>query len=158
MCVCKQTQSNISSACQSAALSVNLLFSAQRGCADISMTWPSMKGVISGMAMILHTESFWSVQWHLHSQVMVKTHTEVGFKTWQLKANAGDGHRKHIHEPIVAGSSNRTLHQFPAHTLYFSRIVFMQHVWLLSKIVAKTDSQIYGLIPVQLINWLFKSQ
>ncbi len=38
----------------------------------------------------------------------------------------------------------------------------MYHVWLLSNIAAKTkdhltDSQIYGLTPVQLINWLFEN-
>ena len=59
---------------------------------------PLMKGMIPGIAMILHTESFWSVQWHVHSQATVKTHTEVVFKTWQLKAKACNGHCKHTHK------------------------------------------------------------
>ena len=55
--------------------------------------------MIPGIAMILHTERFLvsavTPALTIHSQ----THTEVGFKTWQLKANASDEQRKHTHEP-----------------------------------------------------------
>ena len=155
MHVCMQTNSNSSSACRSAALYINLCILPKQCFAETAILIMMKSHWIHDMFWfpVLQwyciLKALWSVQWHLYSQATVKTHTEVGFKTWQLR-NMLVMDIAGIHMSLdCCWTKQQDISQFPAHMLYCSRIIFLQHVWMFLNIESKTkdqltDSQIHG--------------
>ena len=104
---------------------------------------------------------FWTVWWYRHSQFTVKAHTEVGFRNQQLKKIAGNWHCKQKHKSwLLPDQATRYYTNCLHKHCNAVKHVFIHHIWLFSNIVSNiddhlTDSQIYGVNPVKLINWLF---
>ena len=128
------------------------LFSAQRCCADTSMTCLDPQ--------YCNDIAYWEISFGQCSDTC--THNPQSKRLGSRLDSSGTCWRwtlqAYIKVLIAAGPSNKTLHKFPAHMLYCSRIFFWQHVWLFSNIESKTqdqltDSQIQVPLKLQLIDY-----